>query len=113
MEGMEEKLGAILGNPAMMQQIMAMAQSFGQSQPEPPPQKPETPPLPDLDPAMLTRIMSLMGNSSIDANQKTLLRALTPYLTAQRIEKLERAMRAAKLAGLATTLLGTQSGTGR
>ena len=29
MDDMESKLGAILGNPALMQQIMAMAQNFG------------------------------------------------------------------------------------
>ena len=46
MEDMEAKLGAILGNPQMMQQIMSMAQSF-QSQPEPPPQQPEPEGLPD------------------------------------------------------------------
>ena len=42
MEGMEEKLNAILGNPQMMQQIMSMAQAMGQqSQPkeEPKPEK--------------------------------------------------------------------------
>ena len=112
MEGMEDKLGAILGNPAMMQQIMAMAQSFGQAQPEPPP-KPESTPLPDLDPAMLTKIMGMAGNMGIDANQKALLRALRPYLTVQRIEKLEKAMSAAKLAGIATTFLGIQPTPGR
>ena len=29
MEDMEDKIGAILSNPQMMQQIMAMAQSLG------------------------------------------------------------------------------------
>ena len=33
MEDMESKLGAILGNPQMMQQIMSLAQNF-QSEPE-------------------------------------------------------------------------------
>ena len=113
MEGMEDKLGAILGNPAMMQQIMNLAQSFGQSQPEPPRQEPAPPPMPNIDPAMMNGIMSLAGNTGIDANQKALLHALKPYLTHQRIEKLERAMRAAKMAGLATSFLGIQSGAGR
>ena len=34
MDDMEEKLGAILGNPQMMQQIMSMAQSMGAQQPQ-------------------------------------------------------------------------------
>ena len=40
MDEMEQKLGAVLGNPELMQKIMAMAQSLGQpAQPaqEPPP----------------------------------------------------------------------------
>ena len=47
MEGVEEKLGAILGNPQMMQQIMALAQSMG-SQPQTPP--PPTPQPGGIDP---------------------------------------------------------------
>ena len=31
MDEMEQKLGAILGNPDLMKQIMSMAQSLGQS----------------------------------------------------------------------------------
>ena len=33
MAEMDDKLGAILNNPAMMQQIMAMAQTLGQQAP--------------------------------------------------------------------------------
>lgn len=104
MEGMEEKLNSILGNPAMMQQIMSLAQSMGQSQPEPPPPQQESP-LPDLDPAMMMKVMSLAGQTNIDSNQQTLLKALRPYLPQNRIAKLEKAMRAAKLATLASSFL--------
>ena len=39
MDDMEEKLGAVLNNPQLMQQIMAMAQSLGaEKPPEPPPE---------------------------------------------------------------------------
>ena len=102
MEGMEEKLGAILGNPQMMQQIMAMAQSMGAPSPAPePPPKPQGP-----DMAMVQKIMSALQSSGVDCNQRALLDALDPYLTRDRISRLERAMRAAKLAGLATAFLG-------
>ena len=108
MEGMEDKIGAILNNPGMMQQIMSMAQSLGHSQ-EPPREEPppEAPPMPSIDPAALQKIMSLAGQTGIDRNQKALLEALRPYLSAQRLQKLEKAMRAAKLAGLATTALNS------
>ena len=117
MDQMEDKIGAILGNPALMQQIMSMAQSLGQSAPQatappPPPQQESVPAaapaMPDLDPAALGKIMSLAGSTNIDRNQKALLRALEPYLTRQRLQKLEKAMRAARLANAASSLL--QSG---
>lgn len=114
MDPMEDKIGAILGNPQLMQQIMSMAQSLGQSAPPPPPppkREPEcqdSPTMPDIDPAMIGKIMSLAGKTNIDRNQKALLCALEPYLTKQRLQRLEKAMRAARLANAASTLL--QSG---
>ena len=102
MDGMEEKLGAILGNPQMMQQIMALAQSMGSQSPPPePPPKQEGP-----DPAMMQKMMTAFQSSAVDPHQQALLTALAPYLTRDRISRLERAMRAAKLAGLATAFLG-------
>ena len=101
MEGMEEKLGAILGNPQMMQQIMALAQSMGSQSPPPEPPKQEGP-----DPAMMQKMMAAFQGSAVDPHQQALLSALNPYLTRDRISRLERAMRAAKLAGLATAFLG-------
>ena len=104
MEGMEDKLGAILNNPQMMQQIMSMAQSLGQSTPQqqmPPPQQE----LPQPDMAALQKLAGLAGQSGIDAQQQALLQALNPYLSRNRVNKLEKAMRAAKMARLATGFL--------
>ena len=113
MDAMEDKLNSILGNPAMMQQIMSLAQSFGQGQhPDPQPDPSPSPPG-DLDPAMLMKVMSLAGQTNIDSNQQTLLKALGPYLPQSRISKLEKAMRAAKLATLAGSFLGNHAPTGR
>ena len=105
MDEMEDKLSAILGNPQLMQQIMSMAQSLGQSAPEPPPKQEPKPVMPEIDPAMIGKFMSLAGKTNIDRNQKALLCALEPYLTQHRLQKLEKAMRAARLAGAASTLL--------
>lgn len=104
MDAMEDKLNAILGNPQMMQQIMSMAQAMGQQE-EP---KPETPPQNNstgLDLAMIQKLSGIARQSSIDKNQQNLLRALGPYLSRERIAKLEKAMRAAKIAGIASTAL--------
>ena len=110
MENLEEKMGAILSNPQLMQQIMSMAQSLGNTQPQQQSKQevpePELPALPQIDPAMLQKIMGIMGQTGIDSNQRALLSALRPYLTGQRLGKLEKAMRSAKLASLASTFLG-------
>lgn len=109
MDEMESKLGAILGNPQMMQQIMAMAQAMQQdeqkNEPKPEPPKNFTAPaMPDA--AMLQRIAGIARQSGVDKNQQALLKALSPYLSRERISKLERAMRAAKIAAVASTALG-------
>ena len=108
MSEMEEKLNSVLNNPQMMQQIMAMAQSMGvQSSPknDPPPQKSDS--FPDIDLGMLQKLSGFASQSSIDKDQKTLLKALGPYLSRERIGKLEKAMRAAKLARLASGFIGS------
>lgn len=109
MEGMEDKLGVILSNPQMMQQIMSMAQSLSGAQDQPAPVRndPPVPVMPDFDPAMLQKIMSIAGNLRVDQNQQALLSALRPYLSAYRIQKLEKAMRAAKLATAASSALSS------
>lgn len=104
MENLEQQLGAVLNNPEMMQQIMAMAQAMGTSSPEPKPNEP--PPMPDIDIGMLQKLSGLAGQSAIDREQQALLKALGPYLTTRRIHKLENAMRAARMARIAATALG-------
>ena len=106
MSELEEKLGAMLSNPQLMQQISSLVQAMGQpSQPAPsPPPMPEpSPPEPDF--SQLQGLASLLQSNRVDTNQQALLRALSPYLSPWRVGKLERAMRASKMAGLASVLL--------
>jgi len=118
MDDLENKLGAILSNPEMMQQIMSLAQKFNPgdtgSKQEPAAQKQEVrqaahdlpfPGLPDLDLSMIQKLSGFASKSRIDSNQQSLLRALGPYLSNHRISKLEKAMRAAKMASMATAFL--------
>ena len=111
MDEMETKLGAIFNNPEMMAQIMSMAQKLGGDEgatPPPPPPMQPTEDLPaGLDIGTLSKIAGLASSASIDKNQRALLHALSPYLAGERIAKLEKAMRAAKLAGLASGILGS------
>ena len=103
MDDFESKLGQILGNPEMMGKIMAMAQSFGSQ--EAPPQPQSQPPQEDSGPEIDFATI-LIGKAGVDSDQKALLSALSPYISGERIHKLEKAMRAAKLAGVATQFLG-------
>lgn len=106
MDELEEKLGSILNDPNMMQKIMSMAQILGQQpSPEPPNQAPIQPLTGNIDTAMLQKVYHIARQSGIDRNQQALLKALTPYLSHGRICKLEKAMRAAKIAGIATSAL--------
>ena len=107
MDELQNQMNNILQNPEMMQKIMQMAQSLNQqpTNPDPPAANPSMP-LPNIDPSMLKHLAGLAGQTNIDSNQRTLLKALTPYLSRERITKLERAMRAAKLANLASGFLG-------
>ena len=106
MDDFESKLGQILGNPEMMGKIMAMAQSFGNPEPAPEPDPQPQTELPEVDFATIQKLTGLMGKAGVDNEQKALLSALSPYISTNRIRKLEKAMRAAKLAGVATSFLG-------
>ena len=104
MSELEEKLGALLSNPQLMQQISSLVQAMGQPSPSPPPPTPpQQPSEPDL--SQLQGLASLLQSNRIDTNQQALLRALSPYLSPWRVGKLERAMRASKMAGLASVFL--------
>ena len=105
---MQNQMNAILSDPAMMQKIMSMAQALRPNEPPqaPPEQPPPPPTFPDIDLSMVQRLSGLAGKTNIDSNQRSLLSALTPYLSLERVQKLERAMRAAKMANLASAFLG-------
>jgi len=111
MEDMTTQMNAILNNPEMMQKIMSLAQTLSpassQEQPEAPKQEAPASALPDLDISAIQKLAGFAGKTNIDHNQRSLLKALSPYLSKERINKLERAMRAAKLASMATVLFGT------
>lgn len=107
MDELEEKLGAVLSNPQLMQQIMSMAQAMGNSAPATPPQPSGNDPAPMPDLGMLQKLSGLVGQSGVDRNQQALLKALNPYLGQDRLERLEKAMRAAKMAKLAGSFLGS------
>ena len=106
MDDLQARMGAILNDPEMMERISSMAQSLSASQEseQQPPQQPTE--LPNIDIGLLQKLAGIAGQTGIDHNQKNLLHALNPYLSSERISKLERAMRAASMAKLASVFLG-------
>ena len=100
MDDLQQKLSAILGDPKLMQQLGAMAQSLGVQAPP----GPEVSPGPD--PAMLKGLTGLLGQAAVDRDQQALLSALTPYLTQDKVTRLRKAMQAAGMARAASSFLG-------
>ena len=107
MSDIQEQMNAILGNPEMMGKIMEMANNLNPPEKKDPQPSPSMPiDLPNIDIGMIQKLSGLAGKSSIDGNQRNLLKALIPYLSREKVQKLEKAMRAAKMAGMASAFLG-------
>jgi len=106
MSSLEETLSQVLANPQMMQQILTLANSLGQrEQEQPPPSPPPPPPGPAVpDMAAVQKLAGLAGMAGGDIDQQALLRALGPYISRERRNKLERAMRAARMAAAASEM---------
>ena len=105
MSELEEKLNSVLSNPQLMQQIMSMAQNMNNA----PAAEQNTPKetIPELDLNLIRQLSGMAQKGTIDRNQQSLLKALSPYLSPGRIGKLEKAMRAAKMAQFATVFLNS------
>nr|WP_317324550.1 hypothetical protein [uncultured Flavonifractor sp.] len=115
MAQLEEQLNQILGDPQAMEQIMSLAQSLSGSRESPPPDQSspgetEAPPeggtavpsplsaLADLDPRLLRMGMTLLSEYSAQDDKKAaLLSALKPFLKPERQEKIDQAVRIARL----------------
>ena len=107
MADLQQQLNAVLSDPDMMGRIMSLAQNLDIPDSSPPPPSQEQPPsFPDIDINMLQKLSGLAHQSGADPQQQALLKALTPYLSQQRISRLQRAMQAAKMASFATSLIG-------
>lgn len=98
MTSLEDSLSQLLGDPKMMAQIMSLAQSLGQQAESAAPEE-------RAQPSQIPDFSALAGAVSVDKEQQALLRALGPYISRERCGKLERAMRAAKMASLASEML--------
>ena len=114
MEGFEEKLSQLLGDPGAMQQILSLAQSLGGGTPPPPsgeqtpppPPQPGPPGMPGIEGEALLRMLTeLSRNTKDDPKQLALFKALKPFLRPERAAKLDRAVQAARLSRMASVAL--------
>ncbi len=118
MAQLEEQLNQILGDPQAMEQIMALAQSLsGKQEEERQPEEETQPPaendppsplsaLDGLDPRLLRMGMGLLSEYSAQDDKKTaLLAALKPFLKPERQEKMDQAVRIARLTRVIRTAL--------
>lgn len=112
MEDFEQQLGTLLSNPEMMQKIASLAQTLGQGDTEKAESRKDTTAQnvssenrSNIDLSMIQKLSGFMQHNSIDQQQRALLQALRPYLSRSRLNKLENAMRAAKMAKFASSAI--------
>ena len=132
MSDFQDKLNAILSDPDAMAQVMNLAQSLGGGlSGSAPPQENSTDTgthhphsedapsfsasggigdlLGQIDPSLIQRLLPLLGdlNQSGSDDRLQLLYALRPFLKPERREKVERAVKTAKLIHLGKKFLST------
>lgn len=115
MSDFEDRLNSILNDPAQMEKITSMAKSLmggGETPQERPKTEPKNEPglFENFDPAMLGRLTKMMGGMSRGDEKQALLEAMKPYLSQGRREKLERAMKLAKMIHMAEIAFGVMGG---
>lgn len=115
MSEFEDRLNSILNDPEQMEKITSMAQSLMGAQNAPESSgasslKENLGLLDNFDPAMLSRLTTAFAKMNQPDDKQALLSALKPYLSDKRRDKLERAMKLAKLIHVAEFAFGTLGG---
>lgn len=107
MSELEDKINNLLNDPGEMERFASFAKSFmgGMG-------APQSEAVPDIDPGLIKRISGMMNGSSADSNDRRLLEAMRPYLSEKRRSKMDRAMKIARLAGIAELAAGEFGGEG-
>ena len=105
MDDFGDKLNSILNDPAALSRIGELAKSVMGGDQETKGEEPE------LDPGL----MSLMKRKGVKSEERALLEAMKPFLSERRREKMDKAIklaRLASLAGIAASELGLGEGDG-
>lgn len=97
---LEDQLNSILSDPRHMEQIAGLARSLMGGDGPAPEQPTSEPGIPGLDPGLLRRLGQAMQSGG-DGREQALLRAMQPYLSEKRRDRMERALKLAQLARIA------------
>lgn len=95
MDDFGDKLNSILNDPAALSRIGELAKSVMGGDQETKGEEPE------LDPGLISRVMSLMKRKGVKSEERALLEAMKPFLSERRREKMDKAIKLARLASLA------------
>ena len=115
MTDFENTLNQLLSDPGQMEKLIGVAKAFmGSPDNEAPPANAavgeEPPVISGLDPKIIGIIGKLMGEYNSGSDKETLMRAISPYLKAERRRQFERATEMAKLARMAKAAIGELGG---
>ena len=97
MDGLEDKLNAILSDPDAMSRIAEMAKSLTGGG-----GKDERSESDGSEEPIIRRAMKLLRGKALNGDETALLNALRPFLSSDRQRKLDRALKLARLASLAS-----------
>ena len=95
MDGIEEALGSILSDPKAMGRIAEMAKSLASGAPAAGGGE-------RSEEGLLRRAVGLMRSRALSSDETALLDALRPFLSVERQRRLDRAIKLARLASLAS-----------
>lgn len=113
MAELENMIESVMSSPESMSKIMDIVKMFGGGEEEKTPVKEESaPPLPTLggqtggfDPAMLSKIIELLGNYNADDDRRIrLLGAIRPYLKDEDSFHVDHAIQIVKLSRVAKSV---------
>ncbi len=100
MAGIEEALDQLLGDPSKMAQVMSMVQSLGLGGPPEDGGGQQAPS--GADDQMLSSLLHIMHDAQQgEPRQEALLCALKPYVRPERREKIDKALRIARISHIA------------
>ena len=100
---LEERINSVLSDPAQLEKLTGLAQRLMGGA--------DTPPADMPDAGFLAKLAAgLKGAESEPGRERALLAAMRPYLSEGRREKMDRAVKLARMAKLAQRVLGEMGG---